>query len=200
MKQKQAKQVGAGVLLVLAILLGVVHVAFHHSEARESTIPTVTPKSDELKVWDQYVGTWNLKGVNKRAEWNPEEQHFTGRAQIQWDLKGQFTNCQARFHFSGQTEDFDFLLLRTYDKEKKVFRSWYFDSNGVFPRSDTTGRWNPNAQTLTWTTDMGEGRTQTTIDRFLDKDTMQWSSVTKDKQGTTLWDTQGTGTRYKEKK
>ena len=80
MKQRTSKKVGVGVVLVLAILLGIVHVTFHRSEAQERTTPTVTPKSDELKVWDQYVGTWNLKGANKRAEWNPEEQHFTGLA------------------------------------------------------------------------------------------------------------------------
>ena len=86
------------------------------------------------------------------------------------------------------------------DKKKKVFRRWYFDSNGWFLRSDTTGRWNPDTETLTWTTDMGEGRTQTITNWFLDKDTIKCSIVVKDKQETTLLDIQGTSTRYKEKK
>ncbi len=164
------------------------------------TTPPVTPKSPELKVLDRFAGTWNAKGVNKRAEWNPEETHFTGRGQFQWILKGQFLSCQARLQTPGQAEDSEFLLLQTYDKEKKVYRRWYFDSAGLFPRSDTTGRWNPNTQTLTWTSDLGEGRTQTVIDRFLDKDTTQWSIVVKDKKGTIFQDTQGTSTRVKEKK
>jgi len=200
MKQRKSKKVGVGVVLVLAILLAVVHVPFHRSEARESTTPPVTSKSDELKVLDRFIGTWNVKGMNKRTEWNPEEQHFTGRGQFQWELKGQALSCQARFQFPGQTEDYDFMILRTFDKEKKVFRNWYFDSIGAFPRSDTTGQWNPNSQTLTWITNLGEGRTQTGIERFLDKDTIQWSSVTKDKKGIIFQDTQGTSTRYKEKK
>ncbi len=39
------------------------------------------------------------------------------------------------------TGDLESMFMETYDAEAGVFRSWFFDSNGSFPRNEMIGRW-----------------------------------------------------------
>lgn len=202
MKQRASKKISVGVVLVPAILLGVAHLTFHRSEARESTIPPTTPKSPELKVLDQFAGTWTVKATLKRLEWNPEDKNYVGRYEAMWVLNGRFLKQEGRLQNvkNPRTDYFEYLNLWTYDTDKKEYRNWYFDSMGSFNRSDTSGKWNLYTKNLVCTSKLEEGRIVTILYDIVDENTIYWSTVLKDKNGSILQNMQGTSTRLKKKK
>ena len=85
-------------------------------------------------------------------------------------------------------------MLATWDATRKVYRFWYFDSEGL--TSQATGKWDEKKQTLTWTSTF-EGGTATTVWKFVDDDTFTWDLVAKDRAGKVLMDMSGKSKRKK---
>lgn len=147
-------------------------------------------KPEELKVLDRLIGSWKDEATFKVSEWTKKERQETASFQNSWTLNGWFVQYQGR---NGDgSED---LQLMTFDVEKKVFRKWYYDSEGNV--SESSGKWDAKTETLTWTGDLGDGITAVSVWRFVDKDTTIWSRVAKDGKGKIYLNIEGKATRQK---
>ena len=147
-------------------------------------------KPPELKVLDRLIGTWKDEATFKVSEWTKKERKETAVFQNSWTLNGWFVQYRGR---NGDgSED---LQLMTFDVEKKVFRKWYFDSDGG--ASESTGTWDAKTSTLTWTGDLGDGITAVSVWNLSDKDTSIWSRVAKDAKGKIYINIEGKSVRQK---
>jgi Protein of unknown function (DUF1579) len=148
-------------------------------------------KPAELKVLDRLIGTWKDEVIFKVSEWTKKERRETATYSNSWSLNGWFVQNRGR-NGDGKAED---LQLMTFDVEKKVFRRWYFDSDG--DASESKGQWDAKTATLTWTCDLGDGITAVSVWRFSDMDTIIWSRIAKDGKGKIYSNIEGKSVRQK---
>jgi len=148
---------------------------------------TKTPPP-EMKVFHKMVGAWQSEATSKVAEWTPEETHTKGTSKNDLILEGHFL-LSRNFDSQGKLSD---IHLFTYDKEQQAYRQWFFNSNGS--TLESTGKWDEGSSTLTLT---NETRAITGVFsmHFVDKDSAQWSVVSKDQQGKLYLDLHGKTTR-----
>jgi hypothetical protein len=146
------------------------------SEAQETT---PIQQSPELKVLQQFIGSWEQQIVAKPAEWTPEKTTMGLTTKVEWILGGRMLEIEAAW----SPNNLEGLALMTYDAEEKVYRMWYFDSNGGIPRGETRGKWDEATKTFTWESSPVNGNTTTQFHRFIDKDTHEWTMVVKDGTG-----------------
>ena len=87
------------------------------------------------KVLDRFVGTWRTEYKHRKTEWTPVAK--TGASDLtSHRILGWPSSLQEQgTHDDKKTQ----LLLYTYDKEEKCYRSWYFSSSGQ--TSEGTGDW-----------------------------------------------------------
>ena len=90
--------------------------------------------------------------------------------------------------------DADRVMIRTFDAEQQAYRQWVFHpgSCGVEAR----GQWDEATNTLTLT-DEGQRITSVATMWFSDKDTMQWSFISRDRQGKVYFDAIGRSIRQR---
>jgi hypothetical protein len=105
-------------------------------------------------------------------------------------LGGHFVRCEV-FDDDGKAIA---MMIRTFDAEQQSYRQWMFHpgSCGVEAR----GQWDDATNTLTLT-DEGQRITSTATIRFSDKDTMQWSHVSRDRQGKVYLNIEGKSIRQR---
>lgn len=145
----------------------------------------------EQKVLDRFLGTWRTTYKLLKAEWTPEEK--TGAADLTYShaLGGQF--IQERGEHADKTTN---LVMYTYDAQRKSYRSWWFSSTGQ--TAESTGKWDADAKTMTWTSVGGEQDFTTTArHRFVNDDTFEWDVVVKDAKGKVLFRMEGKAARAK---
>jgi len=145
----------------------------------------------EMKILKRFVGTWDNEIVSTTADQTlPEEQRKTvGKTRP--ILGGRFVQGRT---FDSQGKLYN-LFMYTYDPAKKVYRQWYFDSRGG--AFESVGQWDKSTQTLTFTTDFGDGVTGVFEVHFVDKDKLEFAVVSKDADGTVQYSIKGTSTRQK---
>ncbi|MDA1053275.1 MAG: DUF1579 family protein, partial [Planctomycetota bacterium] len=117
----------------------------------------------ELKVLDRMIGTWDTVSTMKPAEWTPEGDSSTAKIKREWILNGRFV-MDTSIHSNGDES----IALIGYDLGQKAYRSWWFNSQGEFPRSPSTGSWNESKQTLSYVSELGDGKTMRSSVRFAD--------------------------------
>ena len=144
----------------------------------------------EMKVLHKLVGAWQGELTFKVAEWTPEETHTTTTNKNELILGGHFL-LNKNFDSQGKLLD---IHLFTYDKEQQAYRQWFFDSKGS--TLESTGKWDEGSSTLTLKNET-RGITGVYSMHFVDKDTVQWSVVSKDQQGKVYLDLHGKTTRQK---
>ena len=143
------------------------------------------------KVLAQWVGNWQTKVVVKPTKQNPKKSVFTGKIQCQWILNKKFVEEVS----VGKNAKIHHRYLLGYDPKKKVYRSWFFASDGTFLES--TGTWNAQTKTMTWKTDLRDGTTSNEMHRFIDSDTYEWTSIARDKAGKIILNLYGKHRRIK---
>ena len=84
--------------------------------------------------------------------------------------------------------------MYTYDKNRKTYRYWFFQSSGVI---ESTGTWNYRSQTFTFVTKPGGGATGTITVRFSDETRFDWSVIFKDADGEVGYHLEGEAVRQK---
>ncbi len=146
-------------------------------------------KPAELKVLDRLVGKWDSESVSKVAEWTPKEGRAKGVLTREWVLDGRYVQETSK------QSDGDAMVMFTYDTSKRAYRWWMFNSHGN--NIDMAGQWNEKTQTLTCTSELGNGLTNISTIHFLDADTHKWTAIVKDGQGKVFFDAGGTCTRRK---
>jgi hypothetical protein len=147
----------------------------------------VPPKPPELKVLENFVGTWDSETVAKPAEWTPKGVKTTGTNKYEWVLDGRFMQNTE------QNGDASVVGWWTYNALAKAYRGWFFMSDGS--TVEWKGRWDDEKGGLRMEADMGNGIVLTGVNRFPDKDTYEWIFLAKDQAGKVYLDVKETHRR-----
>ena len=169
------------VIAVLAAML----LATSDVRGQESKAPP-----PEMKVLHRMVGAWQGEATSKVAEWTPKETRKKETGKNELILGGHFLLSKG-FDSQGKLSG---IHLFTFDKEQQAYRHWFFDSNGS--TVEDVGKWDEGSNTLTLKNEK-RGITGVLSFHFVDKDTVQWSVVSKDQQGKVYLDIHGKTTRQK---
>ena len=132
--------------------------------------------SPEQKVLDRALGNWLQTNTFSKAKWTPKQTQGTGTASCTRILGGRFVELKLKLSDGSRL-----LILKTYDAQRKCYRRWDFHSNGS--AGESIGRWDADAETMTWSHTTGDGLTNTVIDRYVDANTIQSSLVIKERNG-----------------
>lgn len=143
----------------------------------------------EQKVFDHQLGNWWQTGTFFKAEWTPKQTQLTGAVSCTRILGGRFVETKFT------TSESSVLILKTYDAQRGAYRRWDFNSNGQ--ASESIGKWDEDAKTMTWSGTVDGGLTSTVTDRYVDADTLEWSLVIKDRGGKVYIHVDGKSTRMK---
>ena len=149
-----------------------------------------TPLSPEMKVLKRLIGTWDVTGVSKPAEWTPEEVRTTSKVTRTWVLNESFVLDSSK-----KSDGRESLALLTYDPQQKAYRSWWFSSEGHTSKS--TGAWDSVSETISFRSEFGNGLTSRSAVRFIDDDHHDWRVVVTDGNGKLYFDTKWTLSRSK---
>ena len=172
-------------------------------EAKETRVKTLpkgkdapageAPKrSAEQKVIDLFLGEWKGTSTALKAAWHPKETRATDTSSCVSILGGRFTESRGKVS-DGTTS----LVLTTYDRRKKCYRMWYFNSTGI--TSESRGQWDAETKALTLTVvnDPDSGVTGTGTVRVVDKGEIEWTWVIKAPDGSVGFHMKGKNTRVK---
>jgi hypothetical protein len=142
----------------------------------------------EMKLLQQMVGTWQESNVSRVAEWTPKETRGQSTLKVSPILGGHFIRCEFT------DGDREAMMIRTFDTEQRAYRQWMFHpgSCGV----ESKGQWDDATNTLTLT-DEGQRITSVATIWFSDKDTMQWSHISRDRQGKVYLNIEGKSIRQR---
>jgi hypothetical protein len=144
----------------------------------------------ELRVLDRMIGTWDTVTVQKPAEWTPGGGRSTAKIKREWILNGRFV-IDTSLHSNGDES----IAIISYDPGQKVYRSWWFNSLGH--RSDSRGQWHESSQTLSYRTELEDGKSMRSSVHFADVNKEVWRFKVTDTAGTVYLDTDITATRMK---
>jgi len=147
-------------------------------------------KPAELKVLERFVGTWKVEAIFKPSAQDPKERRETSTSRFELTLNGWFVMERGK-----TTDDDEDLQILTFNAKKKVFRRWYFDSDGN--THEWTGKWDEKSSTLTWTGPADDGITTVSVWKLTDKDTLDWTLTAKDKEGKVVVRIEGKSVRQK---
>jgi hypothetical protein len=111
-----------------------------------------------------------------------------------WALGGQLLASRA----TNLTTGVEQVFFATYDRQKKVYRAWQFDSQGAFPKGEMTGTWDEAAQSFHWTLADGDGVTAMLDVNFPSRDTVKWTGTWTDQEGRVLMEMDVSLTRTSE--
>lgn len=168
--------------------------AITSESARSAEVPRGPVKEiPELALLDHFAGEWNNEVTVKTAD-DSERTKTTGAATGEWILDGRFLeqtwSVEAKDGFPGLKG----TTIRTYDPDRKKYRSWTFHSSG-YTQADS-GEWDEKARTFTWTArDRARNLTTSTKSSFPEDGQEQWSVVTKDADGKVVVEVTGTSSR-----
>lgn len=144
----------------------------------------------ELKVLDRMIGTWDTVTVQKPAEWTPGGGRSTAIVSREWILNGRVV-MDTSMHSDGQES----IAIIGYDPGQKVYRNWWFNSEGH--RNDSRGQWNAASQTLTYRTQLEDDKSVQSSVRFADANKEIWQFKATDAAGKVYLDMEITATRKK---
>lgn len=145
----------------------------------------------ELKVLERYVGSWESESTFKPSAWMPKGGKAKSAFTTKWTLDGRFVEGTSK-----DEDKVERMWLTTYDPHKKAYRGWYFDSMSTI--TESRGQWDEETKTMTMTgSDPEAGLTSKSTSKFIDKDTVEYTLVVKDKEGKVMWDQVTKSTRKK---
>ncbi|MFO0965422.1 MAG: hypothetical protein U0793_07530 [Gemmataceae bacterium] len=151
--------------------------------------PQTPELAEGLRVLERIAGTWDAEMTPLSSDGTP-----VGKAQRaviidEWAVNKRFLLSRNR-----DEDGTEGLILRTYDVEKKVYPTWYFDWRGRgYP---AIGRWDEKTATMTTERKTPEGDTLvTTLSRSADPNTFQMNFKGMNERGTLMSHFQGKLTR-----
>ena len=151
-----------------------------------------TPASPEVPPLNRFVGTWKMQQTIKTA--NGPDITLTGVVTHKLVLGDRFLESTSVSNPGEQ----QVLQMSIWDDMRRLYRSWYFDSNGR--TSEWQGRWDSDSKTLTQTANLSQDITGTGTFRFVDDDTMVFSLTGKDRDGNVSVEGRSTFTRQQNAK
>lgn len=139
------------------------------------------------------VGEWDTETSIKPGVWGADGNQSKGSEVIEWSLGKKFIRGNGK----SQPGNLESMFMETYDSEAGVFRSWFFDSNGSFPRNEMIGRWDGKTNTMTYKGTDPNGVSTTVILKLTDLDHVDWTGTWQDKSGKVLMEMVGKTSRRK---
>lgn len=146
----------------------------------------------ETKVLERFGGTWSMDQTMKTAD--GREIKLTGVATHKLVLGGRFLESTS----VTKPGEHQVLQLSIYDEKRRIYRSWYFDSNGQ--SGEWKGTWDNDSKTWTQAANLGHGHTATSTFRFVDDATIASSLTGRSPDGRVSLEVLGTFTRQKDAK
>lgn len=125
--------------------------------------------------------------TSKPTEQHPNETKMTGLTTNEWVLEKRFLQSKSCRQPGRQ----EFLQLWTYAPIKNGYRSWFFNSQGH--AAEWSDQWDEGSKTFSGKSGTGSVRKG----HFIDKDTIEWTLVAKDKDGKVFLDLEAKQTRRK---
>lgn len=147
----------------------------------------------EFQVLERRIGTWNTEQTIQPRGWVPDGSKSTGTETVEWTLDKKFIQSKHK----QQPGNKEALSIVGFDSRSNVFRTWFFDSSGNLPRSEFTGLWDEQTQTLTFKSIDPEDVTVTSTQKLVGSDRIETRSVWRAKDGKVLMEIEGTATRSK---
>jgi hypothetical protein len=165
----------------LVVLLGSASICYSQVTDKESP---------EAKVLDQWSGSWKVEVEVAPGEWAPRPGKYQETKDGKWILKGRFLEEAIKNPHS------DARNIMGYDQQRRVYRSWFFNADGV--TGEWTGVWNENSRTMNWTSDIGSGIDAKAWTRFNNADNYDFELTIKGPDEAVLMHIKATHTRAKE--
>jgi hypothetical protein len=147
--------------------------------------------TDEQKILDRMIGAWDAVTVTKPAEWTPRELRTTATVTREWILNGRVMSTSTKLS-DGQ----EHLNLSAYDVQAKVFRNWWFSSDGNHNKA--AGTWDPETQSLNLSATRDDGLRFESVIRLADADRQEWQVKVTGSDGKVYFENATTATRRKE--
>jgi len=148
---------------------------------------------DPEEILQRRVGTWITETTSKKAEWTQKEVTTKGEETIRWKLDKSI----LEFEGWANPNNHKSLGLMVYDQQSQLYRSWFFNNQGVIPRSETSGSWDAESQTLHLRSDLGNGNMQQLNLVYTNKDRFDWTMIIRNKDGRLMMDVVGHTIRKK---
>jgi hypothetical protein len=135
-------------------------------------------KSDELKVLDRYIGTWD----GQITMTTPEQKTSTETNTATWEIGGKYVQIKT----TSKLDDSQAMHLITYDQQKQTYKYYWFNSAGL--TFNATGNWDEAKKTFTWDGQIEGGVTLKMTDHFVDEKTRDMHVTVKDGNGDTVFE------------
>lgn len=148
------------------------------------------PLDAEQKVLDRLAGVWEAKLSYLPSRGMPEAKEGTRRLKGEWAVGGRYLISRA-----SDSDGMESLFIATYDPQQQKYRQWRFTSGGI--ASETSGEWDEAQETMTWTGQMGDGRTTKLAAKFSGTDRCDWAGATTDAEGTKWFEMKGSAQRQR---
>ncbi|MBJ6759179.1 DUF1579 family protein [Myxococcaceae bacterium JPH2] len=133
----------------------------------------------QLQALAPWVGSWTLDIQVAPSAQSPQGAHFTGTANGQPQLHGQFIRVNGQTS-NGSTRE-EYSIVYGYDPDKDVYRRWYFSSIGLV--NEFEGHWDAARQELTWSLLSPAGHQSATIVESFAPDEITTRVTYKDSAG-----------------
>ncbi|MBC8875264.1 MAG: DUF1579 family protein [Planctomycetes bacterium] len=141
----------------------------------------------EIKALERLVGTWKVEQIVKVPKENGPTKLDVKRELV---LGGRFVQEAGGFDDKGKP---GFAGMYTYDSNRKTYRYWLFVSGGFY--NESTGTWDEQNQTFTFTSKPADGVAGAITIRFLDETTFVHSIISRDSGGKILYHQEGKSVR-----
>jgi hypothetical protein len=166
----------------LLVTVFVIVAAFVHADIRGQDSNAAPP---EMKVLQKLVGTWKVEQIVKV----PKESHTTTLlVNRELVLGDRFVEEVGGFDDTGKPT---FRGMYTYDSNSRTYRYWLFVSGGDY--SESTGTWDAQSQTLTFTNRPSSGGKGVITLRFPDETTFAFSIIFRDSNDKVGYHLEGKG-------
>ncbi len=126
----------------------------------------------------RFVGSWHGEVIVESA--GSEPQRYAQDNTFAWTLGDQFLEERGK-----GSNGSSFLGVWSLDSRTGMYRAHYF----LAPSGDVVvlkHEWHAHEQTFSGSADLGGGMRMLAKDRFIDRDTYEWSITVQDGAGTTL--------------
>jgi hypothetical protein len=144
----------------------------------------------KLRLLHRRVGTWDVETTIRPCVWIPRGEKTTEVETVEWMLGRQFVRS-VKLAPSGKEKS---MGLMTFDPRTDRYASWFFDSSGFFPRTQSLGQWDDEEQTLSFRDEV-DGIASTYRLRFVEHKRIEFSGRWKGKDGKVYLDIAGTAKR-----
>lgn len=149
----------------------IVILGFIAANGAVSTKAEEAPKrTPELQILDRFTGEWETTVTNKATG-----EKTSSTQNCKWTREGTFIHSQDKETESKKEAHF----LVTYDAKTKQYRAVFINDEYTVP---LLGTWDEKAQTMSWTS-ADTPYKNTVVDRFIDKDHIEWSMTVTSPEG-----------------